>query len=319
MSRRAAGYRRALPAWLVLLLLGLGLVACTPGKPVDQGPETDDRLESTSRLAHVAFQRGRYAQAAAMYRRVADLAYERDDINAAVDAQYNAAVSLVRLDRVGEAERLVQRAKAELGRAGQAEPVELRLLEATILYRQGRYKEAWSLAESTISTAPDSEAARRAQFLRGLIAAHQGDRTRLRAAITDLGDPGGTTDERLKADGLELRGHLALLEQRNDASVADFEQAARLRSAGSDYRGTVRALAKAGQASEAAGRVSQAAAYNLRAGRSALQQGANARARELLTRSRVLAQKAGDAETVREAQLYLDLLDESRPETASGG
>jgi tetratricopeptide (TPR) repeat protein len=302
----------------VLLFLGFGLAACVSGKPDDQGPATDDRLESTSRLAHVAFQRGRYAQAAAMYRRVADLAYERDDVNAAVDAQYNAAVSLVRLGRVGEADRLVQRAKAELGRAGQAEPVELRLLEATILYRQRRYKAAWSLAESIVSAAPDSEAARRAQFLRGLIAADQGDQARLRAAITDLGDPGDTTDTRLKADGLELTGHLALLEQRYDASVADFEQAARLRSAGSDYRGTVRALARAAQASEAAGLASQAAVYYLRAGRSAQQQGARERARELLTRSRALANQAEDAETVREAQLYLDLLDQSRPETASG-
>lgn len=318
MSGQAARFRRTLPVWVVLLLLGFGLAACAPGKSADQRPETDDRLESTSRIAHVAFQRGRYAQAASLYRRVADLAYERDDVNAAVDAQYNAAVSLVRLGRVGEADRLLQRAKAELGRAGQAEPLELRLLEATILYRQQRYKQAWSLAEGIVSTAPDSEAARRAQFLRGLIAADQGDQVRLRAAITDLGDPGAATDARLKADGLELAGHLALLEQRYDASVADFEQAARRRSAGSDYRGTVRALAKAGQASEAAGRVLQAAVYYLRAGRSALQQDARARASELLTRSRALAEQAKDAETVREAQLYLDLLDESRPETASG-
>ena len=317
MSAQAIRFRQNLSVWAMLVLLGFGLAACAPGKPADERPETDDRLESTSRLAHVAFQRGRYAQAASMYRRVADLAYERDDVNAAVDAQYNAAVSLVRLGRVDEADRLLQRAKAELDRAGQAEPVELRLLEATILYRQRRYDEAWSLGESIVSTVPDSQAARRAQFLRGLIAADRGDEARLRAAITDLGDPGDTSDERLRADRLELTGHLALLEQRYDASVADFEQAARLRSAVSDYRGTVRALAKAGGASETAGLVAQAAVYYLRAGRSALQQRARARARELLMSSRALADQAGDAETAREAQLYLDLLDESERDAAS--
>ena len=301
----------------MLLLLGLGLAACAPGKPADQRPQTDDRLERTSRVAYIAFQNGRYAQAASLYRKAADLAYERDDVNAAVDAQYNVAVCLVLLDQVGEADRLLQRTKAELSRAGQAEPVELRVLEATILYRQRRYKEAWSVSENIISTAPDSQAARRAQFLRGLIAADQGDPARLRAAITDLGDSGDSSDDRLKADRLELTGHLALLEQRYDASVADFAQAARLHSAGSDYRSTVRALAKAGEASEAAGLLSQAAVHYLRAGRSALQQRARARARALLTRSRALAEQAGDAATAREAQLYLTVLDESEPEPAS--
>ena len=92
---------------------------------------------------------------------------------------------------------------------------------------------------------------------------------------------------------------------------------ARLRSAALDYRGTVRALAKAGDASEAAGLLSQASVHYLRAGRSALHQGARARARTLLTRARTLADQTGDAETAREAQLYLTLLEESEPEPAS--
>jgi tetratricopeptide (TPR) repeat protein len=300
----------------MIVLLVLGLMGCASGEPVEEHPQSDDRLERTSRVALVAFSHGRYAQALSLYRQAADLAYERDDVNGAVDAQYNAAVCLVRLDRVDEADALLQRTKAELVRAGQAEPLELRLLEATILYRQRRYEEGWALTGQIISDAPDSAAARRAQFLRGLIVAEQGDQARLRVLIVELD---ATSDERLEADRQELAGHLALLEQRYDASVVAFAEAARLRSVGSDYRGTVRALSKAGGASEAAGSPAQASVHYLRAGRSALQQGARERAHGLLTRARTLADQAGDAATAREAQLYLTLLKESEPEPGSGG
>ena len=316
MSGRALSVWRALPAWLALLLLVPGLVGCGSSKPAEEIPAADERLERTNRVAHIAFQSGRYAQAASLYRKVAELAYERDDVGGAVDAQYNAAVCLVRLDRVDEADELLQRTKAELQRADQAEPVELRLLEATVLYRQQRYQEAWVLTEQIISSVPDSQAAHRAQFLRGLIAADQDDQARLRTVIAGIGV---SDDDRLKADQLELAGHLAFLENRYDASVADFAESARLRSAGSDYRGTVRALAKAGEAAEAAGRPSQASVHYLRAGRSALHQGARERAYDLLIRARTLAEQVGDADTAHEAQIYLSLLEESGAPPAPGG
>ena len=308
MSGSAAIFCRALPAWLMLVLLAPGLIACAPNKPAEEIPAADDRMERTNRVAQIAFQSGRYAQAASLYRKVAELAYERDDISGAVDAQYNAAVCLVRLERVDEADALLQRTKAELDRADRAEPAELRLLEATVLYRQRRYQEAWALTGEIIANLPESQAAHRAQFLRGLIAADQDDQARLRMVMADIG---ASDDDRLKADQLELAGHLAFLEERYDASVADFAESARLRSAVSDYRGTVRALAKAGEAAEAAGRPSQASVHYLRAGRSALHQGARERAYDLLTRARTLADQAGDAETAREAQIYLSLLEES--------
>jgi tetratricopeptide (TPR) repeat protein len=315
VSIGAASWFRSTGEWAVLILLVPMLVACGSGKPVEQPPQGDTRLERTSRVARIAFQHGRYAQAASLYRQAADLAYERDDIDAAVDAQYNAVVCLVRLDRIDEADGLLQRTKGELVRAGRTEPVEVRLLEATVLYRRSHYQQAWSLSEKIITDVPDSQAARRAQFLRGLIAADQGDQARLRAAIAELG---AADDDRLEADRLELTGHLALLEQRYDASVADFAESARLRSASSDYRSTVRALAKAGEAAEAAGRLSQGSVHYLRAGRSALHQGAGERAHDLLTRARTLAERAGDSDTAREARLYLTLLEESEPESAPG-
>jgi tetratricopeptide (TPR) repeat protein len=301
-------------ALLLLTLSALG--GCATGKPAEEPPPGDDRLERTSRVALIAFQQGRYASAATLYGQVANLAYERDDVEAAVDAQYNAAVCLVRLDRVDEADMLLQRTQAELQRAGMTVPLEVGLLEAAILYLQQRYEEAWALTDKIISRAPASHAARRAQFVRGMIAADQGDTERLRAAITDLG---ATTDDRLRADRLELSGHLARIEQRYDDSVAAFVDAARLRSYGSDYRGTVRALVGAGEAAEAAGQQSRASVHYLRAGRSALHQGARDRARQLLSRARALAEQVGDTETAREAQFYLTQLEESEPASAPGG
>lgn len=306
MSARAAIARASAGAMLVALFSILA--ACGGGTSVEELPRSD-RLERTNRVAGVAFEQGRYAQAESLYQRVAELAYERDDINAAVDAQYNAAVCLVRLDRIDEADALLKRTKSELGRAGQAEPIELRLLEATVLYRQQRYQEARSTAEQIIAAYPDSQAAQRAQFLRGLIAAEQQDAARLRAAIAEIGD---TTDGRLQADRMELAGHLALLERRYDASVAEFIESAQLRSAASDYRGTVRALAKAGKASEAAGNPGQASVHYLRAGRSALHQGARERAYALLSEAQILAESAGDADTAREAGRHLKLLESSK-------
>ena len=308
MSGSGVNYCRVLPAWLMLVLLAPGLIACAPNKPAEEIPAADNRMERTNRVAQIAFQSCRYAQAASLYRKVAELAYEHDDISGAVDAQYNAAVCLVRLERVDEADALLQRTKAELDRADRAEPAELRLLEATVLYRQRRYQEAWALTGEIIANLPESQAAHRAQFLRGLIAADQDDEARLRMVMADIG---ASDDDRLKADRLELAGHLAFLEERYDASVADFAESARLRSAVSDYRGTVRSLAKAGEAAEAAGRPSQASVHYLRAGRSALHQGARERAYDLLTRARTLADQACDAETAREAQIYLSLLEES--------
>lgn len=290
------------------------LGACSFPGPVDYEPAVDDRLERTNRVARVAFQQGYYARAFSLYQQALDIAYQRDEVNAVVDAQYNAAVCLVRLDRVDEAGDLVERAKTELVRSGSSVPVELSLLEAAILYRQSRYDQAWSITKRIELNAPNTQAANRAQFLQGLIAADQGDASGVRTAIANLGKP---TDARLSADRLELAGHLALLEQRYPAAVDAFREAARLRSTTFDYRGTVRALEMAGEASEKAGDIAQASVHYLRAGRSALHQGTNERARELLTKSLTLADQAGDAETASEAQKHLTSIPETEPESGS--
>jgi tetratricopeptide (TPR) repeat protein len=316
VSRCALPFAARLAALVRLLLLTAGLAGCAPSAPVAEQPHSDQRLERTNQVARVAFQHGQYVQALSLYRQAVDLAYERDDVDAVVDAQYNAAVCLLRLDRVDEADRLLKRTKAELRRARKAPPPEIGLLEVTILYHLQRYQEGLALAAQIIAAAPQSATARRARFLSGLMLAEQGDKARLQAVLLELD---ASDDQRLEADRLELSGHLALLEQRYDESVADFVKVAQLRSAGTDYRGTVRALTKAGEASEASGSPSTAAVHYLRAGRSALQQGDRDRARALLMRAHTLAELSGDSATAREAQMHLTELQESEPEPAAGG
>jgi tetratricopeptide (TPR) repeat protein len=181
------------------------------------------------------------------------------------------------------------------------------LLEATILYRQGNYDGAWALTERIVTTPSKTsgQATNRAHFLRGLIAAERGETRQLRTEIAALGEP---TDPRLQADHLELSGHLALAEGRWETAVSAFTEAAKLRSDTGDYRGTVRALAMAGDVSERAGRPSEAANQFLRAGRSAAIQGDNGEARELLTRANRLAEQAGDHETAQDARDHLTKL-----------
>jgi len=298
---------------VVLVLCAWLLPACGGGEPREDQISADARLERINRSARAAFDMGQYAEAVSLYRRALEVAYERAEPGAVADAEYNVAVALLRLNRIEEARRSVVRAKAELERSGAAPPADLRLLEATLLFRAGRHREADALARRLLAQSPGSDAARRAHFLRGLIAAEEGATERLRRSIEALE---GTGDARLAADRRELAGRLALLEDRLSTALDAFDQAARLRRETGDYSGMVRALALAGETHERTGDGSRAASAYLQAGRSLLQQGATGRARTLLTRALELAEAAHDTETAREARHHLTRLrsDEAPPD-----
>lgn len=301
----------AQPARVLYLLLITFVVVATSScasreVPVEETP-VSGALERTNQAARTAFEQYNFKQAESLYREALEIAYTRDDLEAIIDAQYNVAVCLVRLERYDHALGMVHQAKLELSRGHLAVPEYLFLLEATILYRQGDYDGAWVLTEQIVTTSSQTpgQATNRAHFLRGLIAAKRGETGQLRAEIEALGEP---TDPRLQADHLELTGHLALAEGHFETAVNAFSKAAKLRSDTGDYRGTVRALAMAGDVSERAGRPSDAANHFLRAGRSAAIQGANGKASELLVRATRLAEQAGDYETAQDAQDHLTRL-----------
>jgi tetratricopeptide (TPR) repeat protein len=301
------------PGWLVGLLLVAAILAvggCGSAPPKQEGPAIDEALERFNRAARLAFDKGRLRQAASFYRQALDRAYVRDDTAAILDAQYNLAFCLMNLQSYGEALGAVRNANTEMALAGRGLSVDFLLLEATILHSSGNSAEAWKITDKILSI-PAQDASvitSKTHFLRGLIASQQGDIDQLRTAIAALGQP---EHPRLRADRQELVGHLAVAEHNRDAAIEAFDGAAKLRREALDYRAMVKVLALAGQVSEKAGRAKEASIRYLRAGRSAVLQGLFDDARKWLNRAEQIADTAGEAQIVREAQIYLRQIQES--------
>ena len=309
MSRgRACWLARPLaPVLFILLLLAGG--ACGSRQAPPAPTAVDEEFVLTSHAAGRAFGKGAYVRAADLYRQALARAYTRDDRGAIVDTQCNLAMVLLRLGALEEARAAVDDAKAELARAEQGVPAHLLLLEATVLYRTGQMAAAWDINEQLLAGAAEAESGgmTNAQFLRGLLAAERGDEERLRESIVAIEK---ANDPALRADHAELRGYLAMAERHWDEAVQAFDTTAELRRDSLDYISMIRALAKAGDASERRGRQRAAAVYYLRAGRSAAQLGRQPEAVHWLMRAQLLARQAGDAHTLQAVLDHLARLQE---------
>jgi hypothetical protein len=112
-------------------------------------------------------------------------------------------------------------------------------------------------------------------------------------ALAQLGDP---QNAELRADRLELRGRLNLLENRPESALPAFRESADLRREAEDCIGMARALALAGEAAKSLGRAAEAADLFFRAGRSAQLEGDQAEARRWLDTAARLAANTGQAE-----------------------
>jgi tetratricopeptide (TPR) repeat protein len=301
------------PLLVVRLLLAIG--ACGSRQAPQAPAAVDEEFALTRHAAGTAFGKGAYARAADLYRQALARAYARDDREAIVDTQCNLAVVLLRLGSLEEAHTVVDDAKAELSRVEQVVPAHLLLLEAIVLYRTGQMAAAWDISEQLLAVAAEAEAGvmAKAQFLRGLLAAERGDEERLRASIAALAQ---ANDPALRADHAELRGHLAMAERHWEAAVQAFDATAELRRESLDYVSMIRALARAGDASERRGRQRAAAVYYLRAGRSASQLGLQPEAVHWLMRAQLLARQAGDTSTLQAVLDHLARLQER--ETGQG-
>jgi tetratricopeptide (TPR) repeat protein len=306
--------------FLIRMLLAVALLvpAGCGSRPTGlQGPPVDQDLHRTGRAARTAFESGRIQQAAALYRQTLERAYLRDDLAAVIDARYNLALCLTLLHSDREALELILQTREDLSRAGQPTPADILLLEATILYRQGRSPDAWQITESILQSidAIPSAVKNKTHFLRGLIATERGDPTTLQVEIAALAESNSPI---IQADREELMGHLALTERRWDAAVSAFDEAAVLRRQNLDYRAMVNALAKAGEACRRAGRPVAASSRYLRAGQSAALQGNSDQARIWLTLAAQLAERGGDDILAQEARLQLARLPEKQPPAAAG-
>ena len=294
---------------LLMTVAVLMLGGCGSSAPRHEGPAADADLERFNRAARQAFDKGQLRQAANLYRMALDRAYVRDDTAAILDAQYNLAVCLMSLQSYEEALSMVQRGHAEMRLAGRGRSVDFLLLEATILHRNGDLDGARKITNQILSASiPESSAIfRQTHFLRGLIAAEQGDLDGLRAAITALGQP---EELRLRADRQELLGRLAMAEQNWDAAGAAFDTAADLRREALDYREMVRVLVWGGSANEKAGHLRKAGSRYLRAGRSAFLQNQYDDARKWLNRAVQLAETIGDDQIIQEARSFLQQIED---------
>jgi tetratricopeptide (TPR) repeat protein len=286
--------------------------SCGSRQTAPSGPPVDKDLERTNQAARAAFENGRIQQAAELYRQTLKRAYLRDDLSAAIDAKYNLALCLTLLQSDREALELVRQSEEELAHAGWPLPPDILLLEATIRYRLGQTQAAWHLAENILKNPNTASSAvqSKTHYLRGLIANDRGDSAALVTEISALAKSGSPI---VRADREELIGHLAMMERRWDEAILAFDEAADLRRQTLDYRGMVKALAKAGQANERAGRLVPASRRYLRAGQSAALQGNSDQARMWLTRAALLAEQGGDENIAREAHLQLDQLPKDPP------
>ena len=302
---------------LVVLISLFTSAGCGSRQTAPPGPPVDKDLERTNRAARNAFENGRIQQAANLYRQTLERAYLRDDLAAAIDAKYNLALCLTRLQSDDEALELVEQAREELIRADQQIAPDIILLEATIRYRLGQSQEAWQLTEGILKDSDNIPSAviKSTRYLRGLIANDRGDPATLRTEITAIGKPASPV---VRADLQELIGLLALMERRWNEAVLAFDEAAALRRQMLDYRGMVKVLAKGGEASERAGRLVPASRRYLRAGQSAALQGKLVQARMWLTRAARLAEEGGDDNIAREAALQLVQLQKEQPESPAG-
>jgi hypothetical protein len=276
----------------------LALAACGGGTPVDTGPPPDVRLDQANRAGTQALSVDMPSLAVREYKVALARAYERDDATAIADVAYNLALAQMKAGDAKAALATVHDARGELERRRVEIPAELFLVQAAAAYRTGDLGGATAAAQDALGRpAKDPDTVPRAWFIRGLVAADQGNGAALDQAIAAL--PAGKQAD-LEADRQELQGRAALLAARPADALALLEQSASKRQQALDYRGMARALSFAGDAALRSNRAAEAAEFFLRAGRSSLLRGDTAAALPLLKRAEDLTRQTAQAGIVEE-------------------
>ncbi|WP_439596434.1 hypothetical protein [Falsiroseomonas sp.] len=269
------------------LAIALLLLAGCGGRAAPEGPPRDGVLDRAADSARDALNQDQPVVAGRLYAQALARARERDD-PVAIDAMgFGQATAALGQGDAPVALAVAREVRAELARRGRGASAVLLLAEATALFRLGRMAEAEALARLVASRgAENAEAALRAHFLLGLLAAGRGDMAGVEAARAAIGAP---DQPAFRADAVELDGAAALL--RGDPATARLQgvTAAALRRDSLDYRGLSRALALQATALERLGEREAAADAWLRAGRGAAERGEAADARRWLAQARQAA------------------------------
>lgn len=288
---------------VVLYLTGCGTSTPPPPEPPDRD------LASAWKLARFAFDGGNYEQAVVLYDRTLARAYARDDVQAITTIGYESALALLRTGQATEAATRARRVREELIRRGVPPFPEIVLTEAVALYAAGDPIGAEALAASinvdSRDAAHESVVVARATYLRGMIAADNGDRAAVAQALAKIGNPDAVS---LRADRSELMGRLRLLEGDHGGAMAAFQETADLRRERHDYPGVARALASAAYAAEAAGLMTDAADLYLRAGRSAATLKRHDEAQKWLRKAETIAAQTGQTDVVDAARHHIATL-----------
>jgi tetratricopeptide (TPR) repeat protein len=292
---------------LAIFLLINGGCRSTP--IAHEEPVVDEDFETANRIARLAFKKGQFEQAVALYRIVLEKAYIQGDGAAIADAKYNLAVCLMGLHLYQDALDQVLQSKKELYRDSADIPPDFLLLEASLLYRSNRLEDAWQVTSLLLSQelTASSNVLKKTHFLRGLIASDQGKIAQLQEAVVGMGQPASNI---LKADLAELNGRFALALNNWQKAASSFAEAVRLRRENLNYRRMGIALALSAQAYEKAGAQKTAALHYLQAGRSAALIGDVDHARLWLNRALSLSEQNGNTDLAQESLYYLSQLEE---------
>jgi hypothetical protein len=279
--------------------LALLLGACGGGSQQAAPPiAPDEVLERMARAALSALELNQPESAARLYARALTRARERDDPAAIADMGFGQATAALAHGDARGALEVAQDVRREMERRGRPATPSLLLVEATALHRLGRAAEADRVAAQVQPQAVEApEAARRAMFLRGLIAAERGDAGALNGFRQALGEADAPA---YRADVLELDARAALLRRDHATARRLAAQSADLRQQAVDYRGLSRALAVQGRATARMGDRAAGADLLLRAGRGAVERGETADARRWLAEAERLARDARARRTLAE-------------------
>jgi tetratricopeptide (TPR) repeat protein len=294
---------------LLPFLVGLALAACGGSQPAPPPKPSDPGLDSGLRLARFALRSGEYEQAVMLYERALQRAYARDDARAISDIGYEYPLALLRNGKAEASLAQARETRAELARRHTPPLAEHFLIEAVAAYELGDAARARDASREALARIgpDDGQAAARAHYILGMIAADERDVAGVDAAITAAGSP---ASEATKADAAELRGRRALLANDGSSALNAFLEAASIRRELRDYPGMAQALASAGTAAEAAANPAAAADYFYRAGLSAAVQKNRKKAEPWLTKARDLAARNGLTAIEADAQSRLQSLKE---------
>jgi tetratricopeptide (TPR) repeat protein len=279
------------PAFALLFLLSCAAPRQT--EPVF----TDPALDRLTRSARGAFDQGNASRAVELYAQALERARVLDHPAHIGNAAYNLAVSLI---MAGEYEPAVQRlheAETALRRAGE-NLADVLLVRARLALLRGDTEQALRLADAVFTrpgSKPETVHEIQVALLRGSIAVQAGDSSAAQAALHTAAQAMNRAHEPALHAGFEdLRGQVALLNQRPLLAAEAFDRAADSWRWAGHWRNLARALASAGAAYQTAGQNALAADRFFRGARSSLAQGEETNARAWLAQAAELAEQAGD-------------------------